>query len=66
MPVVATREPHLRSLTASTSVARCGAFKICCTARQRRTASIDYFSDSDDWSTVTPGPMVELIETFCR
>ena len=25
-----------------------------------------HFSASDDWSTVTPGPMVELSETFCR
>ena len=26
----------------------------------------DYFKASEDWSTVTPGPMVELIEIFCR
>ena len=25
-----------------------------------------HFSVSDDWSTATPGPIVELIETFCR
>ncbi len=25
-----------------------------------------YFRASEDWSTVTPGPMVELIEIFCR
>src|SRR5690606_34775804 len=27
---------------------------------------VAYFSASVDWSTVTPGPMVELIEIFCR
>ena len=26
----------------------------------------NYFSASEDWSTVTPGPMVELSEIFCR
>ena len=26
----------------------------------------NYFSASVDWSTVTPGPMVELSEIFCR
>ncbi len=30
------------------------------------TASNTYFRVSDDWSTVTPGPIVELTETFCR
>lgn len=30
------------------------------------TASNNYFRVSDDWSTVTPGPIVELTETFCR
>ncbi len=29
-------------------------------------ASNSYFRVSDDWSTVTPGPIVELTETFCR
>src|SRR3546814_7979808 len=27
---------------------------------------IRHFNDSDDWSTATPGPIVELIEIFCR
>ena len=27
---------------------------------------VAYFRDSEDWSTVTPGPMVELTEIFCR
>ena len=33
-----------------------------------RTArgSIHHFNASDDRSTVTPGPMVELTEIFCR
>ena len=66
MPVVALRRPHLRSLTASASVARCGAFKIRAPCRLRGPAWIDYFSVSEDWSTVTPGPMVELSEIFCR
>ena len=29
-------------------------------------ASFDYLSVKDDWSTVTPGPIVELTDTFCR
>jgi hypothetical protein len=33
--------------------------------RARRKEFV-YFSASDDWSTVTPGPMVELTEIFCR
>ena len=27
---------------------------------------LDNFSTRVDWSTVTPGPIVELTETFCR
>lgn len=25
-----------------------------------------HFNESEDWSMVTPGPMVELSDTFCR
>ena len=33
----------------------------------KRTALPGYYlRDSEDWSTTTPGPMVELIEIFCR
>lgn len=46
-----------------------GPEKQCCTAKHVRRMTpdaFDYFSDRLDWSTVTPGPMVELTETFCR
>src|SRR5690606_6091842 len=32
----------------------------------RAAREVHHFRLSEDWSTVTPGPIVELIETFCR
>lgn len=49
------------------TVTRAG--KQCCTAKYVRRMTPDafaYFNDRLDWSTVTPGPMVELTDTFCR
>lgn len=37
-----------------------GAAALCAATGNR------HFNDSDDWSTATPGPIVELIEIFCR
>lgn len=61
--------PRLRSLTA-TGFTREG-FTDCLQKEPdaRRThirPSSNYFRFSDDWSTVTPAPMVELTDTFCR
>jgi hypothetical protein len=33
---------------------------------RRASAPLRHFNVSEAWSTATPGPMVELIETFCR
>src|SRR5690606_10120587 len=57
------RRPHLRSLTAAARDKPDDALKILETLRGFRRS---YFSASVDWSTVTPGPMVGLIEFFCR
>ena len=60
--------PHLRSLTATTGDGL-PAMPSNVTVTEPEgpvTVSNNYFSDSDDWSTVTPGPIVELTETFCR
>src|SRR5690606_26017940 len=55
MPVVVARRPRLRSLTAIAGLRwRCP---------QNWFA---YLSARVDWSTMMPGPMVELSATFCR
>ena len=57
-PSSLTLLPRLRSLMTHPGRSPSGAFKI---GLQRY-----YLNDSDDWSTMTPGPIVEEIETFCR
>ena len=68
VPVVALRRPHLRSLTASAAFDCGGAFKIVLLVTGVPAvyagAPLDHFRLSEDWSTVTPGPMVELSEIF--
>src|SRR5690606_32206276 len=35
-------------------------------AARKARGSIRHFKLNDDWSTITPGPIVELTEIFCR
>ena len=44
----------------------CEALKICGTGGARGATFKRHFSESDAWSMVTPGPIVELTEIFCR
>lgn len=65
MPVADVRGPHLRSLTAVDGTRRRLPSNMP-PDHHRRPGVLRYFKLNEAWSMITPGPMVELSEIFCR
>ena len=69
-PSSVVRRPRLRSLTAIAleRIPRRRPQNLLLPPPRSATGEgeTDYFRASVDWSTITPGPMVELSEIFCR